>query len=85
VKSVLSFLKAEWKVSDTGSAHSEEISLSDTRCLIQDVVSPHLRNFHSIVAGNIETMFLKLKYDGEFAINTMNEWSLNSRFVYVAY
>jgi hypothetical protein len=30
-------------------------------------------------------MLLKLKYDSEFAIYTINEWSLNSRFVYVAY
>jgi hypothetical protein len=30
-------------------------------------------------------MFLKLKYDTEFVIYTMNEWSLNSCFVYVAY
>ena len=43
------------------------------------------RNFDSIDVGNIETMLLKLKYDSEFAIYTINEWSLNSRFVYVAY
>ena len=44
-----------------------------------------LEKFWQYRCRNIETMLLKLKYDSEFAIYTINEWSLNSRFVYVAY
>jgi hypothetical protein len=39
----------------------EESSLSDARCLIQDVISPHWRNLDSTVAGNIETMSFEMK------------------------